>query len=258
MVFHYLKVSFRNIWKNKVISLINVLSLAVGISASIVSYFIVHYDLSFDKFHPDADRIYRIVTQFNFSHEPSYNKGVCGPLTNAVANDVTGLDASAPFLMLNLPNILVVRTTANKTPVVFRKQTNVILADERYFDLFHYHWLTGSAHTAFRAANQVVLTSQQAKINFPGLSYDAMLGLTVSYDTIKATVTGIVAPLDGHTDLLFHDFISFKTCAVNKDLGKQVKLDDWGDTRSSLQLFVKLSQGADLKHIETQLDALLK
>ena len=64
MFSNYLKIGWRNIRRNKVYSFINVLGLAMGICACIVIYLITGYDLSFDKFHPDGDRIYRIVGEF--------------------------------------------------------------------------------------------------------------------------------------------------------------------------------------------------
>ena len=61
---NYLKIAFRNVWKNKVFSLIHILGLSIGLSAAFVIGAMVFYDLTFDKFDPDADRIYRVTTSF--------------------------------------------------------------------------------------------------------------------------------------------------------------------------------------------------
>ncbi len=61
MIWNYLKSAWRTLWKHKILSLINVLGLSIGLSASLVIYLIVSYDLSFDKFEKDKDRIYRVV-----------------------------------------------------------------------------------------------------------------------------------------------------------------------------------------------------
>jgi putative ABC transport system permease protein len=61
MIQNYLKIAWRNISKHKVYSFINVLGLALGICGFLVIFLIVHYDLSFDNFHPDKERIFRIV-----------------------------------------------------------------------------------------------------------------------------------------------------------------------------------------------------
>src|SRR5882672_2379913 len=61
MLKHYLRIAWRNIRHHKLYTAINILGLSIGICACVVIWLIARYDLSFDGFHPDADRIYRIV-----------------------------------------------------------------------------------------------------------------------------------------------------------------------------------------------------
>src|SRR5258708_3042998 len=207
MIKNYLKVAFRNFWKHKLFTLINVIGLTIGISAALVIYLIVHYDFTFDKFHKDGDRIYRVVTNFSFSGSPGYNAGVCGPLPWATKNQVTGLQQAAPIFRLSQPNVTIPGGSGSSAR--FNIQDNVIVADSDYFKLFEYKWLAGSAKSALTAPYQVVLTSEQAEKYFPGVSYEQMLGRTVMYDNLKTAVSGIVQTIKQNTDLTFHDFISF-------------------------------------------------
>ena len=62
MFSNYLKIAFRNLSKRKTISLINVLGLAIGIAGGLLSYLHIQYELSYDKYHSNSDRIYRIIT----------------------------------------------------------------------------------------------------------------------------------------------------------------------------------------------------
>ncbi len=78
------------------------------------------------------------------------------------------------------------------------------------------------------------------------------------YDSIKTTVSGIVEPLKGNTDLSFHDFISYSTAFANADLKTQLRLHNWGGTNYNAQLFVKLSPKTSAVHIEQQLEEILK
>src|SRR5437588_10994935 len=190
MIKNYFKVAFRNFWRHKLFTVINVLGLSIGISAALVIYLLVHYDLTFDKFHKDGDRIYRVVTNFSFSGTPSFNPGVCGPLPWATKNEVTGLEEAAPIFRLSQPNVTI--PNGGKASSRFKIQDNVIVADNDYFKLFEYQWLAGSASSALSEPNHVVLTSEQAKKYFPGASYEQMIGRTVIYDTLKTIVSGIV------------------------------------------------------------------
>ncbi|MDQ6763179.1 MAG: ABC transporter permease, partial [Bacteroidota bacterium] len=97
MLKNYFKTALRNFWHNKIFSLINVLGLAIGISASLVIYLLVNYHFTFDKFEKDNDRIYRVVSNFTFSGETYRNSGVTSPMAPAMKKEMTGLDAVIPF-----------------------------------------------------------------------------------------------------------------------------------------------------------------
>src|SRR6201999_536150 len=115
MIRNYFKVAFRNFWRHKLFTLINIVGLSIGISASVVIYLIVHFDFTFDKFHKNGDRIYRVVTNASFSGELSYNGGVNVALAGAVSSQISGVAASAPFYQLN--QIDVTLNASDKTPV---------------------------------------------------------------------------------------------------------------------------------------------
>jgi putative ABC transport system permease protein len=256
MIKNYFKTAFRNFGRHKLFTLINIVGLSIGISAALVIYIIVNFDFTFDKNHEDSDKIYRVVTEYSFSGEVGYNGGVTGPLAGAVKAEATGVKEVVPFFTTGGINVLI----PNKTdvPTKFKNQDNLVLADGRYFKLLKYNWLAGSAKTALNEPYQVVLTSTQAKIYFPRLSYSQMMGKTVIYDTIKTTVTGIVQTPIENTDFYFHDFISYSTGLNNPALKDNMQLTEWGSTTSASVLFIKLADNASPVNVEKQLNALLK
>ena len=107
MIKNYLKIAFRNFWRHRVFTLINITGLSVGIAACLVIYLLVQHDFTFDKFEKDGDRIYRVVTNFNFEGSPAHNPGVSGPLPWAVKDQVTGLEVSASVFRLLLPDVFI-------------------------------------------------------------------------------------------------------------------------------------------------------
>jgi len=257
MIKNYLKIALRGFKRHKLFTFINIIGLSIGICAALVIYLIVNYDFTFDKFHKDGDQIYRVVTNYSFSGEPGYNGGVCGPLPEAVKNEVTGLNAIAPFFTPYRFSAIIPNGT--KAPVKFKNEENTIIADHRYFDMFQYKWIAGSAKTSLSGPYQVVLTSDQAKVYFPSLSFEQMLGKQIIYeDTLKTTVTGIVQPFEENTDFKFKDFISYSTINSALSLKDQIQPTEWGSTTSASQLFVKLSPKTNAANIEKQLNALLK
>jgi len=94
---NYLKTAWRALWKRKIFSAINVLGLAIGISASLVIYLIASYNLSFDKFEKDNDRIYRLVWTLVSPGEKYYITGITYILPLAIKKEITGLDCGCSF-----------------------------------------------------------------------------------------------------------------------------------------------------------------
>lgn len=248
---NYLLVAMRHFWRNKIFSFINIIGLSIGISAALVIFLIVHYDLSFDKNHKDADRIYRIVTDFrNKDAVTGHMSALPEPLADAVAWEMTGIDYTVPFYILDNQRVSI--PTPGVKPVLFRHQANIIFAGQFYFSVFQYKWLAGSPATALREPFRVVLTANRARTYFPGLSAEATIGRTITYfDSIPVTVSGVVREPEGNTDFVFSEFLSYPTMTSaalrdNYDLG-------WNSISSSVQLFVKLSKGRTVASVESQL-----
>src|SRR5579862_5495325 len=97
MIRNYFKIAWRNITLHKAYTAINILGLAFGISACITIYLITSYELSFEKFHPDGERIYRIVGDLTKSNGETIflNCPVVEP--EAMHQSVTGFESAAGF-----------------------------------------------------------------------------------------------------------------------------------------------------------------
>jgi len=254
MIKNYFKIAFRGFWKHKLFTLINIIGLSIGISAALVIYLIVHYDFTFDKFHKDSDRIYRIVSNWTFQGNTSHSYGVTTPMAAAIKSAGTGVQFVVPLYTLN-PDITVDR--GDKDALKLKGQDHITLADQNYFKLFNYTWVAGSSATALDAPYHAVLTTDRAKLYFPKLSYDQVIGKVVTYDTLKTTVTGIVEPLKGNTDFSCHDFISYSSAVPKTRLGNDLQLDQWGSTNSASEVFLKLIPGATAANMQKQVNALL-
>jgi putative ABC transport system permease protein len=93
MIKNYFKIALRGFRKHKLFTFINIVGLTIGISAALVIYLIVHFDFTFDQFHNDKERIYRVTTEYVFSGEVGHNNGVTMALPDAARTEATGLDA---------------------------------------------------------------------------------------------------------------------------------------------------------------------
>jgi len=141
---NYLTVAFRNLQRNRILSIINVLGLAIGISASLVIFLMVRFDYSFDRFVPDSERVYRIVSDYGEQGSEGHTRGTQAPLVDAVKKELTGIDLTVAFHYYNPGRQMVTRSGENK-PVKFPPQKKIIFADAAYFEMLPYRWLAGSA-----------------------------------------------------------------------------------------------------------------
>lgn len=248
MLKNYFTVALRNFRRHKIFSFINIIGLAIGISASLVIFLIVQYDFSFDKFENGGDRIYRVVSDMKFPDNDFKNSGVPLPLIPAAKKEITGVELFAPLSTVNDLNVSINSSSANK-PDLYKKQTNIIYADDNYFKLLQYKWLAGSAQNALSDPYTTVLTESRAKTYFPNSDVSKDIGKIITYnDTIKTTVTGIVKDLDETTDFNFKEFISYKTIPAD-----QFSDANWGGVSSADQFFIKLSKGTNPIAIQKQM-----
>ncbi len=248
-------IAFRNFAKNKLFTSINIIGLSIGVCTAMVIFLIVQHDFSFDKNHPDGDRIYRVVTDFKFSGEDYSNMGVPFPLAGSILQNTSGVESEAHYYSewetkINIP------VPGDDIGSVYKKEKQVLYADAGYFKLFNYTWLCGSRNEALNEPYKTVITSAKAAVFFPDIKPADIIGKTlVINDTIKTTISGVVEPLPFNSDLTGNVFVSMKTIAVT-GLKENFGLDSWGNTNSSSQLYVKITDGASVQNIETQLEQL--
>ena len=257
MIKNYFKTAIRNLAKNKVFSLINVAGLSIGISSALVIYLIVSYDFSFDKFEKDRDRIYRVVSDFTFSGEAYHNSGVTYPMGNAIKKELTGIENVTHFYTWNDDTKISVPEPGKKDLAIYKKQKNIVFADDNYFSLVSYNWLAGSSKVALQNANQTVLSESNAKIYYPKLKPAEIIGKEIIFnDTTRTTVTGVIKDLAENTDFKFKIFVSKAT--LEHGMMTPEDQNEWGNTNSASQLLIKLAPGTSRTLIAKQVNSLYK
>ncbi|WDF53437.1 ABC transporter permease [Mucilaginibacter sp. KACC 22063] len=249
MLYNYFKTTIRSFKNNLLFSLINIVGLSIGISAALVIYLIVNHDLTFDKFHPDGNRIYRVVTTMRFANFSSNTAAVPLPLQDAAGQELTGMEATAPFV-LGEETKAAIQTPSEKSKV-FKKQPDIVYTDSRYFNCFKYKWLAGSPKS-LNEPNKVVLSASRAKLYFNAVNPQDAIGKLIVYnDSVKTTVVGVIADFIENTDFTFKDFISLKT-----GFPSGMNLNNWTNTDGKVQLFLKLKENATTENIEKQIQSI--
>lgn len=258
MIKSYFKTAWRTLLKHKVFSGINVLGLAIGISASLVIFMIVSYEFGFDRFQQDRDRIYRVVLSATFGGgAQGFSAGVPAPLGSAIAGEMTGVEQTVPVFQFqgDASADVVIRKDQEEKPQVFKQQKNVVFTNGDYMGLLGYQWIAGNAKQALKEPYTVVLTESRAMLYFPRIPLHALVGKRLQYNGITATVTGIVKDLDQYTDFKAKEFISLSTIAV-ASLKDDFMINVWDDWMAYTQLYIKLSKGYTPEQATAAINAL--
>jgi len=252
MIKNYFKIAWRNLMKHKVFSLINVIGLTIGLSASFVIGLMIYYDTTFDTFHKDEDRIYRVVTDLTSPEATFSIPGVTLALEDEIAENsnfeiVSGFYIERPSKVEN-------RALDSE----FKWPNFVVFADANYFEIFDYKFLAGSTSEVLANPNNVILTENRAADYFPNTKPSDIIGKTLVYnDSLNITVTGIIENFKERTDLVFEEFISHSTILQTR-LRDDFLNKNWNNTNDASQLFVKVTSNADLSAIQDRFDNLAK
>jgi ABC-type antimicrobial peptide transport system permease subunit len=255
MLKNYFLVALRNFRRNKLFSIINIVGLAIGISASLIITLLVWYDFTFDKFEKDSDRIYRVTSSFTFNGNTNSWGCITQPMGDAMTKELTGFELIAPFRSADNMKVTLPYPAADK-PQVLKREKDMVYADGRYFDLIHYDWIAGSPTTSLRQPYQVVITAENAHRYYPGLAYPDIIGKAIFFeDTVQASITGIVKDIPYNTDFSFKTFISYSTLETTRL--KPNGWGQWGSTSSADQLFVRMMPGASVSRLIAGMNGLI-
>jgi ABC-type antimicrobial peptide transport system permease subunit len=234
----YLSNAIRHLRRSRLFTTLNILGLAISISACWVIYRLVDYEFSYEAHIADKQHIYRVVTGFIWDEKPSYNGGVSAPLYQALRKEATGLKRVVPVLGMWFKAVQV--NTNDGRPVVVDEQEGVVATDSAYFGMAPYHWLAGIGPSALQTPNQVVLTESRARQYFPNKKPQDILNRTITYysyrDTITRTIAGVVADLDGLTEFTAKEFCSLPA--------KEYPLAAWTNTNGTDRLYLQLQATA--------------
>lgn len=236
MLFNYLKVAFRNLLRQKGYSVINILGLAIGLGVCLLILLFVKDELSFDKHHANADRIYRVVTDWNPGSKNSQF-----PMNSY---------RLAPALKTDFPELeRVVRLSPTGGIVTYEdkeyQEEEMFFADEDIFELFDFELLNGQTDKVLVEPNTIVLSETIAEKYFGKAD---PIGKVLNFNNeFDATVTGIFRDFEHNNHFIADAFISMET---GKQVFNQLVLNNWGEI--SQYTYLLLPPQMDPAHIDSR------
>lgn len=243
MRFYYLKIGFRNILKNKLFSLINIIGLAAGISAFLLIFIYVRYERSYDRFHQSSDRIYRLRYERSSAEGESVKFASCCP-------------PAAIRIRELYPEV-------EKIARVFRYRATVIFGDRHYyeermffvepqfFDVFDPEMVTGDPATGISGANTAFISESYARKYF---GEDEPLGKTINVDReMSFVITGVYRDFPGNSHIRIDIMLSWPNLLTH--YGPDIEMS-WGDT--GFFTYLVLNPSASAMEFEEKLKSLVE
>jgi putative ABC transport system permease protein len=262
MLSRLLRLAWRNLRRNPTYAIVTVAGLSLGICACICIYVITHFEFSYDSFHPDGNRIYRVIGELTWpSGEKERYMAVPLAALRYGQSSLTGAEAVAGVISNPVGTVMAEPASAKISPGAARGNRmtadGAVIAEGSYFDIFSYSWLAGDRHRALDRPFTVVLTLARAKQYFGPASPEEYLGKRLVYDdSLAVTVSGIVNDWDLNTDLPFTDFLSYHTIA-SSFLASNYSIDEWSRPNMTVRIWVKLINGGRPATIDAELAELM-
>ena len=209
MLTNYFKTAFRIMLRQKAYTGINIFGLTLGITSSLLLILYIVDELSYDKFHPDSERIYRSTFTGKIQDQEFITTQTGIPMAEALLKDVPAVEST---IRITKWNTIPVRYEANTFT-----ENHFLVADSNFFDFFGgFKLIAGSAKDALLGPNKVVISERAAKKYFgytgPGdLSPIGKQFAIGSRGETKAEVTGIAADPPHNSHIQFDFVLSFSS-----------------------------------------------
>lgn len=249
MLFNYLKIFIRNLKKNPVYILINILGLSVGMAASILIFIFVQHELSYDNYHQHGDRIFRVSRAwFNPNGEANLHLGhAAPPFGPLLKSDFQGKIEEAVRLMN-------VKLVVKEGDDVF-EESKFFFSDPEVFKVFSWKLVEGDPSTALTFPDGLVLTQSMAKKYFGDQSaMGEYMEVKIGSASMDMQVRGIMedVPDNSHFQL---DFLASMEPVVEFYGGYEAVMKNFGS--NSFSTYLLLEEGIDAEDLEAELPAFI-
>ena len=238
MIKNYFKTAWRNIWKNKTFSAINIFGLSVGVAAFLLIINYLRFEYSYDDAHVQKDRIFRVPMMVTEKDGKEQTFAFTYP-------------AVAPALKKDFPEIQEVARFRRQGGIVKHGDESIVesgtlfYADAALFNIFSFRFVKGSAATAFKELNDAVITEETAKKYFGS---EDPIGKALHYRNEDYVVKGVLEDIPANSHIQFNILLNYE---------KYIQLTDGAANNSwrwsDFYTYVLLKPGVNPKTLEAKL-----
>ncbi|MGK9121106.1 ABC transporter permease [Olivibacter jilunii] len=237
----YFRITWRNLWKNKTFSFINLTGLAVGMACVLLIYLWVNDELSIDKFHKNDSRLFQVMENRVNADGILTSETTSGPMAKALKGD--------------MPEVDLVASVYSSGEHIFSAEehdikANGLYAGEDFFKMFSYPLLQGNRDHILKGRSEIVISKSLARRLFD--TGENMIGKMVKFDhTKQLMVSGVFEDIPRQSSERFDFVLSFDEFTEGQEWAKS-----WGNTWT--RTFLMLKEGADAALFNTKITDYIK
>lgn len=256
MLITYFKLAFRALWRRKFTTGLNVMGLALGIATFFFLVEIASFHASFEGFHTQAERIYRIV-----GTTPLGTQDRVSPMMVGLRERFSGIE-SIPTFVTDAGGVVSYKSSESSRTVAF-KEENVAYGNNDVFHTFSFSFLVGNSD--LDKPNTMVITSSAAQKYFAcGENFQSVLGKRLlvanQFTPVEYIVTGVIRDMPENSDFRLTMLFSLQTLANPANLGGN---ESWArltpdNTSGFLTAYIMLREGISPAPLEAQMLELTK
>lgn len=210
---NHFKISVRNLRKHKGYALINILGLSIGLAVSFITTLYIFNETSYDKFHKDGDRIYRVTKSYFNGDKTVETVPFRSYLLDRMGEDISAIESTTAISPLGDKMIVV---HDNK----MYSERRVALADSNFFEFFSFKLLQGSQKSVLKDPNTVIIAESKALEYFEG---ESPIGKVISIKSafqgqgLDATIVGVFEDMPQNSHFHYDFLISMSTSDLVSD-----------------------------------------
>ncbi len=243
MLKNYFKTAVRNLSRNKIYSILNIVGLALGIGCSLVIYKVIVFEQSFDKHQENYNSVYRIVNNMIRPDQIDQGMGTPHPVAPAIEEDFPEIVevARTHYLWGNQLNV-----TEGDQIKKFLLEEGVVFVDPSFFKIFNVEFVAGDPETALTEPNTMVLSKSESRKLF-GLSEGAeaeAIGKSVNFGNLRDfNVVGVINDPPEATNFPFTILCEYTSQEIINSYFYEGK--EWNSTSSNTNTYILTGSGFD-------------
>lgn len=236
----------RNLRRQKLFSAINIFGLTLSIASTLLLYLYVRHEFSYDQFHPDVERIYRVNQTFIWGENNNSQFASTGPgVAYAIHEEIPEVEL---MTSIHTPGNFIISYTNPSQEVISFEEQKVFAADSNFFKMFNFPLIKGNVESVFDQANSLVMTRSTAQKYFGDedpIGKLVYLGGVNGEERKTYEVTGVVEDVPDNSYIKFDVLLSMK--------GFPIERFYWSWVWTQLETYVKLNPKADVEAVRSKL-----